>query len=205
MAKSQQGSGSDKGRSSQAEVAGKDQQERGSGATSGETNGPVAGVQAQAGQIVGAAKEQATGQIAEQKERAASRLETMADALSAAGQHLRDSEEQKIAQYVDTTADQVQRLARALRDQDVTQLMQTATEFGRRQPALFLAATFALGFAATRFLRSSSQSQGSGSGRESSWDTGSSRGVYGRMGEYDAVIGSEWSGTSGYGSDQEGR
>jgi hypothetical protein len=82
---------------------------------------------------------------------------------------MRDQDEGPIADYIDTAASQVEQFATMLRDQDFEQLMTTTAQFARRQPALFLGAAFALGFAATRFIKSSSPSSG---GRMSSSDAG---------------------------------
>jgi hypothetical protein len=64
-----------------------------------------------------------------------------------------------MAQYIDLAADQVEAVATALREQELSQLLETADRVARRQPALFLAAAFAVGFAATRFLTSSAAAQ----------------------------------------------
>jgi hypothetical protein len=199
-------------------------------------------VQEQAGQFVTAAQEQATEQLSTQKERVAGTLGTLAEAMHQAGSSMRDQDERMMAQYVDSAADQVEQIAGMLRNQDITQLLQSAAEFGRRQPVPFLMASFALGFAATRFLRSSSRSQegaswgggsrgawsssgafdasgygasssdyvssgsGMGSGYGSGMQSGRERGSrFAGSGVGDTVLGSEWSGTSGYGSEPEGR
>jgi len=104
-----------------------------------------------------------------------------------------------------------------LNDQDISQLLKTTEQFARRQPALFLAATFALGFAGTRFLKSSSpsasrMSQGDGywqsqdrSDWQSSGSYGSSSGfgsggAYGSSGSFDSSGGYGSSGSYGSGS-----
>ena len=258
MAQSQRGSGSStakssgSGSTSKSSASGSETQKskgRGAATSSGESRSdapdmPSASqVQEQAGQFVTAAKEQATEQLSTQKERVAGTLGTLAEAMHQAGSNMRDQDERMMAQYVESAADQVEQIAGMLRNQDVTQLLQSATEFGRRQPVPFLVASFALGFAATRFLRSSSQSQGSASWSERSrgaWSSGSAfdasgygayssdyvssgggmgsgygRGMQsgqgrgaslsGSTGVGDTVLGSEWSGESGYGSEPEGR
>ena len=73
---------------------------------------------------------------------------------------MRKQDEGPIAEYVDTAASQVEQFANMLREQDLEQLMNTTAQFARRQPALFLGAAFALGFAATRFIKSSAPSGG---------------------------------------------
>lgn len=114
----------------------------------------VADVQEEAGKLVNATRAQATEQVASQKDRVASSLGVLAEALHQAGQQVREQDAAPLAGYVDAAADQVGQLAGILRDQDMRQLFETAQQFGRRQPGLFLAATFALGFAGVRFLKS---------------------------------------------------
>jgi hypothetical protein len=126
-------------------------------------------VQGQATHLVDTAREQATERLATQKDRAAGTLGAMADALHSVGRQMRDQDEDMIGQYMDTAADQVDRLSGVLRDQDISQLIATTGKFARQQPGLFLAASFAIGFAGTRFLRSSAPAQSAWQG--SSWDS----------------------------------
>jgi hypothetical protein len=59
-----------------------------------------------------------------------------------------------------------------LNEQDIGQLIGTVQQFARRQPMLFLAAAFAVGFVGTRFLKSASPSAGGQHGSASSWSSG---------------------------------
>jgi hypothetical protein len=139
----------------------------------------VAGqVQEQASKLVGDVRKQATGQIATQQERAASTLGLLAEALHETGRQVREQDNGMFAQYVDVGADQLDRLAVALREQDLLELIDSAGRFGRRQPALFLAASFAIGFAGTRFLRSSGQGQSRSSWSGESWSPSTSGSLY---------------------------
>lgn len=108
--------------------------------------------------LVDVAGEQATSQFTTQQQRLAATLDTVASALHDASSEMRNQDEATSADYVDTAANQVERFAGMLREQDVNQLISATEQFARRRPALFLGVAFALGFAATRFLRSSSQS-----------------------------------------------
>ena len=119
--------------------------------------------------LVDTARQQATSQISTQQQRLAGTLNTVATALHDASREMRNQDEGPIADYVDTAASQVEQFANMLREQDLEQLMATTAQFARRQPALFLGAAFALGFAATRFIKSSAPS---GSGQMSSGDSG---------------------------------
>jgi hypothetical protein len=121
--------------------------------------------------LVDTARQQATSQIGMQQQRLAGTLNTVATALHDASHEMRKQDEGPIADYVDTAANQVEHFANMLREQDLEQLMTTTAQFARRQPALFLGAAFALGFAATRFIKSSAPSTGGqmGSGNSGLW------------------------------------
>jgi len=125
--------------------------------------------QEQAEKLLGIAREQATTQVASQKERVAESLGALGSALHEASRQMREQDQGQVSGYVDMAAGQVDHLASMLREQDIAQLIDTTGRFARREPTLFLAAAFALGFAGTRFLRSSAPAQNS-----QRWDTGSS-------------------------------
>jgi hypothetical protein len=126
-------------------------------------------VQEQAGRIVDTARQQAVSQMATQKSQAASSLGLLADALRDAGNQVRDQDNAMIANYVDSAADQIDQLSETLREQNVLQLIDSLGRFGRREPGLFLAGAFALGFIGARFLRSGSQLSDDSSTMGSSW------------------------------------
>ena len=136
---------------------------------SGQGTEIIGQAQDQAMKLVDTARQQATSQIGMQQQRLAGTLNTVATALHDASREMRKQDEGPIADYVDTAANQVEHFANMLREQDLEQLMTTTAQFARRQPALFLGAAFALGFAATRFIKSSTPS---GSGQMGSRDSG---------------------------------
>jgi hypothetical protein len=156
--------------------------------------------QEQAQNIVNTAREQATTQLTTQKARAANSLTTISSALQAASREMRNQNGGPVADYIDTATDQVDQIASALRDQDISQLLKTTEQFARRQPALFLAAAFALGFAGTRFLKSSAPANGhmsQGRGYRPSQDRTEwqSSGAYGSAA---SKSNSEWHVSGGY-------
>lgn len=116
----------------------------------------VAQAQEQVDKLVGMARGQATTQLASQKAKAADTLGSLATALHQASSQMRQQDDTVTAGYIDTAAGQIDRLAGILADQDIDELLEATGQFARRQPALFLAAAFALGFAGARFLKSSS-------------------------------------------------
>ena len=180
MAQSRESTGSEQSRSGASGSSGSGNSgERSRGGSEGAGSGGagmsgqgteiIGQAQDQAMKLVDTARQQATSQISTQQQRLAGTLTTVATALHQASREMRNQDEGPIAEYVDTAANQVEQFANMLRDQDLEQLMTTTAQFARRQPALFLGAAFALGFAATRFIKSSTPS---GSGQFGSRDSG---------------------------------
>lgn len=92
---------------------------------------------------------------AEQKDRMAGTAEALAEAIRSAGSTLRDRHEERLGQFTDEFADQVDRFSGYLRDHDMRGLMHDLENVARRNPAGFLGSTLAAGLVAGRFLRSS--------------------------------------------------
>jgi hypothetical protein len=125
-------------------------------------------------------KERATAQLDTQKTRATDGLSVIAGAVRRTTEHLRSEQHDSIAEYVDRAADQLEHLSAGLRDKDVTELLQDARRFARRQPGLFIGGSFAVGLLAARFLKSS---QRDGQGRDADGrDPYRSSGSYGYRG-----------------------
>ena len=61
--------------------------------------------------------------------------------------------------YIRRAAEQIDGASEALRQRDLSQLLQGVQDFARRQPTFFLGATVLAGFAAVRFLKSSKPHQ----------------------------------------------
>ena len=96
----------------------------------------------------------ATAQLSTQKNRATDGLGSIAHAVRQTTQPLRENQQDTIAQYVDKAADGIERLAVQLRDKDVSELVADVERFAKRQPAVFIGTTFAIGLLAARFLKS---------------------------------------------------
>src|SRR5215218_4914731 len=172
MAQSRESTGSEQSRSgASGSGASTERTDSGSGGASmsGQGTEIIGQAQDQAMKLVDTARQQATSQLGTQQQRLAGTLTTVATALHQASREMRNQDEGPIADYVDTAANQVEQFANTLREQDLEQLMTTTAQFARRQPALFLGAAFVLGFAATRFIKSSTPS---GSGQFGSGDSG---------------------------------
>jgi hypothetical protein len=105
--------------------------------------------------LVDSVKDRATAQLDSQKGRATDGLHVVANAVRQTTQQLRTDQHDTIAQYVDKAADQLDRLSNTLRDKSVNDLMLDAQRLAKRQPALFIGGSFAVGLLAARFLKSS--------------------------------------------------
>ena len=101
----------------------------------------------------------ATAQLTTQKARATDALGSVAAALRQSSQPLRDSNQAMLADYAGKAADQLEQFSTRVRERDVTELLEDAKRFARRQPALFVGAAFAAGVLAARFLKSSPDGQ----------------------------------------------
>jgi ElaB/YqjD/DUF883 family membrane-anchored ribosome-binding protein len=123
------------------------------------------GIKSHLSQLAQAAKEQASAAVApirdnarsvveEQKERGASRIDDLAQALNNAAQAL-DEEIPQAATYVHSAADQLGKASSLLRDNSIEDLIKKATEFAEERPVVFVAGAVAAGFLLARLLRSS--------------------------------------------------
>jgi len=126
-------------------------------------------VKSQATDLADAAQEQATSYLDEQKGMAAGRIEGVASALRQAGQELAGNDEDTLAQYTNTLAEQLDKFSSSLRDREIGSLIEDAKQLAYRQPELFVAGALAAGFVIGRFFKSS---------RRASRDNNNSYGEY---------------------------
>jgi hypothetical protein len=125
----------------------------------------------QAGELATRGTEQVKSQLANQKHEASQRMVPVQTALRETGQQLRKQGQGSVAQYADKAADQVERFSGYLRETEIDEIVDEARGFARRRPAVFLGGAVALGFLATRFLKSTSQEAGNGSAATSAATT----------------------------------
>jgi len=114
-------------------------------------------VQQQAQQTANKMQQQIKSQANAQLATASHGLDTFAQTVRDFSQDLRNRKEDTIAQYTDKAADQIEHLSDYLQ-KDVTDIIEDANNFARRQPAVVLLGAFVLGFLGSRFLKSSSPS-----------------------------------------------
>jgi hypothetical protein len=83
-------------------------------------------------------------------------LHQVAQAIKEAGNGIRPDQAQ-LADFADTAAEQVERSASYLREHDATQVLNAATDFARRQPAVVVGGGLLIGVVVGRFLRTASE------------------------------------------------
>ncbi len=111
----------------------------------------------QASNLATRGTEQAKSQLANQKHNASQRMVPIQSALRESAQQLRNQGQGQVGDYAERAADQVERFSTYLRQTEVDEIMDEARGFARRRPGLFLGSAAAIGFFATRFLKSSSE------------------------------------------------
>jgi hypothetical protein len=94
-------------------------------------------------------KEQAASTLSDQKDGIADRIDALADTVHQSGAQF-EGQQDWLASAIDRGATELGSLATALRDNDLAGLFRQVQTVARRQPALFIGASLAAGFAAAR-------------------------------------------------------
>jgi len=97
--------------------------------------------------------------------RAGDRITAVAHALRRAGGELRTEGEERLASYTADAASQVERFGSYLEDEDPKHMLRDIERIARKNPAIFIGSTLALGVLAGRFLRSNEPEQETVRGR----------------------------------------
>jgi hypothetical protein len=113
-----------------------------------------------AGQVAESAKNQATSYAEGQKQAASQGLRTVAQALHQTSSNMGSQMQGPVVNYTNTAGDKVEQFAQYLESTPVQELAHGVENFARRNSTLFLGGAFALGLAAARFLKASSQPSG---------------------------------------------
>ena len=107
----------------------------------------------EASSLGGTIKQGLSDQVEHRKNGIADRLSAVAERAQSSASDLRD-QEAWLGNLLGRGADELQGLAEEIRRNDVAGLLGSVEVFARRQPALFMGATVALGFALARFVGS---------------------------------------------------
>jgi len=113
----------------------------------------------QASELANRGTEQAKSQLANQKHNASQRMVPFQSALRETAQQLRRQGQGSAGDYANRAADQLERFSVYLRETEVEEIMEEVRGIARRRPGLFLGGGAAIGFFATRFLKSTSEQQ----------------------------------------------
>lgn len=128
------------------------------GAGAGGTREKVRG---KAAEVAGMAKEKIADQYDQQKDRAMNEVEHLATALRRAGENLRDEGNSSIgAAVLSRVAGHLETVGGSMEGKDLDGLVRDVERIARRNPAAFIGGAMLLGFAASRFLKSSGRSMG---------------------------------------------
>ena len=108
----------------------------------------------------------------------------MASALRETGEKLGEGHGDKgsaLPTYANQAADQVERLSSYVRSRTIGDLISDVEGFARREPAIFLGGSFALGLLAARFLKSSGHRETDSASRDTMPKTEMSKGTTGTI------------------------
>ena len=113
------------------------------------------------------AGEKLLSSVEEQKAAGADFVSGVAGSIRRAANEF-DKDLPQAAQYIRSAADQIGTVSDAFRRRDLNQLVADVQGFARRQPTAFLGAAVLAGFAAVRFLRTSTAAEPNGTGTRQS-------------------------------------
>lgn len=100
--------------------------------------------------LVGQVKNEAMTAVERRKISFADQMEALAETVLKSGQQFR-GQQNWIAEAIERGATELSTLATSLRESDMSEILGNVQTFARRQPASFIGATFAAGFAFARF------------------------------------------------------
>jgi hypothetical protein len=126
------------------------------------------------------ARGRAVEQIDQRSTEAGERVSGVAGDVRSVGDELRKQGKDGPAKIADQAAERAEKVGSYLQDSDADRILRDAEDFGRQKPWAVIAGGLVLGFAASRFLKASSQqryrasSQGAGASSERNRPSGPS-------------------------------
>src|SRR4051794_13068994 len=115
--------------------------------------------QEKAQEAAGKAQDTVREQVDRRSTEAGERIGGTAQDLRSVGEELRKQGKETPAKLADRAAERTERIGSYLSDSDADRLLSDVEDFGRRRPWAVLAGGLAVGMAAARFLKASSQSR----------------------------------------------
>jgi hypothetical protein len=116
-----------------------------------------------AGQQAERARQGLRGQVDQRSTQAGQQVNSTAEDAREIAQQLREQGKEQPAKLAEQAADRVERLGGYLESSDADRILSDVEDFGRRQPMAVMLGGLALGFAASRFLKASSERRQSSS------------------------------------------
>lgn len=113
------------------------------------------------------ARGRAVEQIDQRSTEAGQRVSGVAGDVRSVGEELRKQGKDGPAKIADQAAERAEQVGSYLQDSDADRILRDAEDFGRRKPWAVVAGGLALGFAASRFLKASSQQRYRAAGEQS--------------------------------------
>ena len=135
-------------------------------------------VREKAAGLADTAKEQVRSQFDQKKGSALGELDTLVSALRRAGSEMGDSSGIS-GQIINTLTTRLETFSRSMDGKDLNGVMRDVETFARRNPAAFLGSAIAVGFLASRFLKSSGGGLGTYGGDRDDFATRSYATSYG--------------------------
>lgn len=128
----------------------RDQAKQAGSSALSDASGVVEDAKGRASSLVNEAGGQATTAIQHGKDGLAAQIDDMAQAVHRSGEQL-EGHQDFMAQLIERGADELGSIANTLRSNDLQGLTSKLQDLSKRQPALFVGAAMAVGFAAVRF------------------------------------------------------
>src|SRR3954469_17469687 len=115
--------------------------------------------QEKAQQAAGQARTQLRTQVDQRSTQAGEQVTTTASDIRSVADQLRQQGKHQPAKLAEQAADRAERVGGYLQQSDADRILGDLEDFGRRQPLAVIFGGLALGFAASRFLKASSQNR----------------------------------------------
>lgn len=110
--------------------------------------------------VIDRTKQAAVGKAQESVQQLASTVQSATSALRRAADNV-EADNDWLGSVMRKSADTIDSATRSFSDGDITRLVDDVNGFARRQPAIFLGVSFALGFAAARVVKAAMDQQSS--------------------------------------------
>ena len=112
-----------------------------------------------ASRVIRGIKNTVSGQVEDQKTRAAEGIVGMAEAVRLLSDELR-GHNQVLANVVNAAGSRLHAVADRVREADTAEMAESVAEFARQRPVLFVGAAFVVGLAVSQLLKTAATGQG---------------------------------------------